>query len=242
MFTAIYVACLLAACAIATPVHHKARGFSGYSQDSAQSARNHDSQASIGPFGGHMSDFNSASSAVSHNSGSNVIGGGLGGSGLGIGNAGGVSVSNSMSYSNHVSASNSLNAGSIGNIGRGVGMIGGAGFGINQQSSFSASSAISNFQTVNSMIGQMQSMLQAGSMSQTVAQQSMQQLAQSLQIVMTQARSCNACFSGQGSQFASVATNSLSFGHLGHTFQSFFQQASTSTASSSSFSNMLSPN
>ncbi|KAI9623755.1 hypothetical protein H4Q26_014485 [Puccinia striiformis f. sp. tritici PST-130] len=159
MFTA-YVACLLAACAIATPVQWH------------QSARNHDSQASIGPFGGHMSDFNSASSAVSHNSGSNVIGG--------------VSVAvvsalvtpgrecfQQHELFKHVSASNSLNAGSIGN-GRGVGMIGGAGFGINQQSSFSASSAISNFQTVNSMIGQMQSMLQAGSMSQTVAQQSMQ--------------------------------------------------------------------
>ncbi|KAI9630649.1 hypothetical protein KEM48_013807 [Puccinia striiformis f. sp. tritici PST-130] len=115
------------------------------------------------------------------------------------------------------------------------------------------------------MIGQMQSMLLAGSMSQTVAQQSMQQLAQSIQIAMTQATSCITCFSGQGSQFASVASSTFNqftsfmsqmqgafngnmgpilipFGSLGNTFQSFFQQASSFTSSSSSFSSMLSPN
>ncbi|KAH9470531.1 hypothetical protein MJO29_004718 [Puccinia striiformis f. sp. tritici] len=269
MFTTIYVASLLAAVAFASPVHHEARGFSSYSQDSAQSARNHDSQASMGPFGGHMSSSDSASSAVSHNSGSNMIGGGLDGfglgSGLGFGNAGGMSASNSMSSSSRMSASNSLNAGGIGGIGGGAGMIGGAGFGMNQQNSFSTSSAISSFQNVNSMLGQMQSMLMAGSMSQTVAQQSMYQLAQSLQVAMTQATGCMTCFSGQGSQFASVASSTFNqftsfmsqiqgvfggnlgpiltpFGSLGQTFQSFFEQASSSTSSSSSFSNMLSPN
>ncbi|KAI7959597.1 hypothetical protein MJO28_003388 [Puccinia striiformis f. sp. tritici] len=43
MFTTVYVACVLVAAAIASPVHHKAQGFSSYSQDSAQSAQNHDS-------------------------------------------------------------------------------------------------------------------------------------------------------------------------------------------------------
>ncbi|KNE98964.1 hypothetical protein PSTG_07808 [Puccinia striiformis f. sp. tritici PST-78] len=147
MFTTVYVASLLAAVAFASPVHHETRGFSSYSQDSAQSVRNHDSQASMGPFGGHMSSSDSASSAVSHNSGSNMSGGGLNGfglgSGLGFSNAGGMSASNSMSSSSRMSASNSLNAGGIGG---GAGMIGGAGFGMNQQNSFSASSAISSFQ------------------------------------------------------------------------------------------------
>ncbi|KAI7959596.1 hypothetical protein MJO28_003387 [Puccinia striiformis f. sp. tritici] len=119
---------------------------------------------------------------------------------------------------------------------------------------------------VNSLIGQLQSMLMAGSMSQTVAQQSMQQLAQSLQMAMTQATACTICFSGQGSQFASVASSTFNqftsfmsqmqgaldgnlgpivtpFGSLGQPFRTFFQQASkSSTFSSSSFSNMLSPN
>ncbi|POW05978.1 hypothetical protein PSHT_10561, partial [Puccinia striiformis] len=263
MFTTVYVARLLAAAAMASPVHHEPRGFSSYSQDSAQSTRNHDSQASIGPSGGPMSSSDSTSSAFSHNSGSNMIGGGPGGfglgSGLGFGNTGGMSASSSMSSANLMSASNSLNTGGMVEL-----VVVGAGFEMSQQSSFSASSAISSFQNVHSMIGQMQSMLLAGPMSQTVAQQSMQQLAQSLQIVMTQATSCITCFLGHGSQFASVASSMFnqftsfmsqmqgafdgnmvpiitSFGSLGNTFQSFFQQASSFTSSSSSFSNMLSP-
>ncbi|POW16574.1 hypothetical protein PSHT_06620 [Puccinia striiformis] len=272
MLTAIYVACVLAACAIASPVQsrelkfqtysHEARGFSSYSHDSAQSAENHASQASMDPISGQMSSSDSVSSAVSHNSGSNMIGGGLGGfglgsGGLGFGNAGGMSASSSMSSLNSMSALNSLSAGGIGDD---VGMIGGAGFGMNQQSSFSASSAISSFQNVNSMISGMQSMLVAGSMSRTVAQQSMQRLSQSLQIAMTQATGCISCFVGQGSQFASVASSTFnqvtSFmsqmqgafgGNSGpiftrQTFRSFFGQATRSTISSSTFSNMISPN
>ncbi|KAH9465896.1 hypothetical protein Pst134EA_013756 [Puccinia striiformis f. sp. tritici] len=189
MFPAVYVACLLVATAIASPVHHEARGFSSYSQDSAQSARNHGSQASVGPFGGSMSSHDDASSATSHNSGSTMIGGGVGGfgsgGGFGFANTGG---SNSMSSftANSMSAANSFSAGGIGG---GVG-----GFGMNQQNSFSASSAISNFQNVNSMMAQMQSTLMSGSMSSTVAYQSMLQLAQSFQIAMTQATACTSCF------------------------------------------------
>ncbi|KAH9454656.1 hypothetical protein Pst134EB_014722 [Puccinia striiformis f. sp. tritici] len=189
MFPAVYVACLLVATAIASPVHHEARGFSSYSQDSAQSARNHGSQASVGPFGGSMSSHDDASSATSHNSGSTMIGGGVGG----FGSAGGFRFadtggSNSMSSftANSMSAANSFSAGGIGG---GVG-----GFGMNQQNSFSASSAISNFQNVNSMMAQMQSTLMSGSMSSTVAYQSMLQLAQSFQIAMTQATACTSCF------------------------------------------------
>ncbi|KNE94286.1 hypothetical protein PSTG_12311 [Puccinia striiformis f. sp. tritici PST-78] len=211
MLSTVYVACLLAASAIAHPVHYEARGFSSYSQDSNQSARNHGSQASLGPFGGSMSSHDDASSATTHNSGSTMIGGGVGGfgtgGGFGFANAGGMSASNSMSSSNsnQMSASNGFSAGGIGG---GVGMIGG-GFGMNQQNSFSASSAISNFQNVNSMIGQMQSTLMSGSMSSTVAYQSMQQLAQSLQIAMTHATGCNACFAGHGFQFASAASSTF---------------------------------
>ncbi|KAI9604142.1 hypothetical protein H4Q26_003754 [Puccinia striiformis f. sp. tritici PST-130] len=257
MFPAVYVACLLVATAIASPVHHEARGFSSYSQDSAQSARNHGSQASVGPFGGSMSSHDDASSATSHNSGSTMIGGGVGG----FGSAGGFRFadtggSNSMSSftANSMSAANSFSAGGIGG---GVG-----GFGMNQQNSFSASSAISNFQNVNSMMAQMQSTLMSGSMSSTVAYQSMLQLAQSFQIAMTQATACTSCFAGQGSQFASVASSTFNqftrfisqmqgafgghictpFGQLGNTFQSFFQHASSFSTSSSSSSNDLSSN
>ncbi|KAH9454504.1 hypothetical protein Pst134EB_033482 [Puccinia striiformis f. sp. tritici] len=267
MFSTVYVACLLVVSVITHPVHHEARGFSSYSQDSAQSARNHGSQASVGPFGGSMSSYDDASSATSHNSGSTMIGGGIGGfdsgGGFGFGNTGGMSASTSMGSfnSNSMSASNGFSAGGIGG---GLGMIGGGGgFGMNQQSSFSTSSAISNFQNVNSMIGQMQSTLMAGSMSSTVAYQSMQQLAQSLQIAMTQATACASCFAGQGSQFASVASSTFNqftrfisqmqgafggqictpLGQLGNTFQSFFQHASSFTSSSSSsLTSMISPN
>ncbi|KAI9614188.1 hypothetical protein H4Q26_009329 [Puccinia striiformis f. sp. tritici PST-130] len=261
MLSTVYVACLLAASAIAHPVHYEARGFSSYSQDSNQSARNHGSQASLGPFGGSMSSHDDASSATTHNSGSTMIGGGVGGfgtgGGFGFANAGGMSASNSMSSSNsnQMSASNGFSAGGIGG---GVGMIGG-GFGMNQQNSFSASSAISNFQNVNSMIGQMQSTLMSGSMSSTVAYQSMQQLAQSLQIAMTHATGCNACFAGHGFQFASAASSTFNqftrfisqmqgalvakYALLGNTFQSFFQHASSFTSSSSSsLTSMISPN
>ncbi|POV98072.1 hypothetical protein PSHT_14227 [Puccinia striiformis] len=58
-------------------------------------------------------------------------------------------------------------------------------------------------------MGQMQSTLMSGSMSSTVAYQSMQRLAQSLQIAMTQATACTSCFAGQGSQFASVASTTF---------------------------------
>ncbi|KAI9603983.1 hypothetical protein H4Q26_003593 [Puccinia striiformis f. sp. tritici PST-130] len=103
MFSTVYVACLLVVSVITHPVHHEARGFSSYSQDSAQSARNHGSQASVGPFGGSMSSYDDASSATSHNSGSTMIGGGIGGfdsgGGFGFGNTGGMSASTSMAPS-----------------------------------------------------------------------------------------------------------------------------------------------
>ncbi|KNE87869.1 hypothetical protein PSTG_18740 [Puccinia striiformis f. sp. tritici PST-78] len=104
----------------------------------------------------------------------------------------------------------------------------------------------------------------SGLMSSTVAYQSMQRLAQSLQIAMTQATACTSCFAGQGSQFASVASTTFNqftrfisqmqgaFGgqictplaQLGNTFQSFFQHASSFStgSSSSSLSSMISPN
>ncbi|KNE88471.1 hypothetical protein PSTG_18127 [Puccinia striiformis f. sp. tritici PST-78] len=104
----------------------------------------------------------------------------------------------------------------------------------------------------------------SGSMSSTVAYQSMLQLAQSFQIAMTQATACTSCFAGQGSQFASVASSTFNqftrfisqmqgafggqictpFGQLGNTFQSFFQHASSfsTSSSSSSVSGMISPN
>ncbi|KNE87487.1 hypothetical protein PSTG_19128, partial [Puccinia striiformis f. sp. tritici PST-78] len=109
-----------------------------------------------------MSSYDDASSATSHNSGSTMIGGGVSGFGsggaFGFANSGG---SNSMS-------SFTANSMSAGGIGGGGGMISGVGgFGMNQQSSFSASSAISNFRNVNSMMGQMQSTLMSGLMSST---------------------------------------------------------------------------
>ncbi|KNE87994.1 hypothetical protein PSTG_18612 [Puccinia striiformis f. sp. tritici PST-78] len=58
-------------------------------------------------------------------------------------------------------------------------------------------------------MAQMQSTLMSGSMSSTVAYQSMLQLAQSFQIAMTQATACTSCFAGQGSQFASVASSTF---------------------------------
>ncbi|KAI9630650.1 hypothetical protein KEM48_013808 [Puccinia striiformis f. sp. tritici PST-130] len=116
MFTTVYVACLLVAATIASPVRHEARGF----PVTRRTAPSPPGIMTLKHRSAHSSQL-----------GSIMIGGGVGdfglGSGLGFGNAGGMSASSSMSSSNSMSASNTLNTGGIGGIGGGVGMIGGAG-------------------------------------------------------------------------------------------------------------------
>ncbi|WAR52197.1 hypothetical protein PtB15_1B636 [Puccinia triticina] len=260
MLSTVYVACLLAASAFATPASHAPRGFAQYSQDAASADRTRASQASSTPWGSSMSSSDTINSANSHNSGSaynSGLGNGLAfaggvdpvfGGGAGFGNLQGGGY-NALS-ANSANA-NSFQAGGIGGFGAG-----GSSFSSSQQSS-SVSSVSSSFQSLNGLIGGFQSQLAAGQLTRDVAFQRCQQLAQSFQAVLSQANNCGNCFSDPG-QFGSIASSTLSqftnfvsslqtsFGGnafsqiasplvgLTSSFQQFFQRTSASSAISTS--------
>ncbi|OAV98570.1 hypothetical protein PTTG_01799 [Puccinia triticina 1-1 BBBD Race 1] len=233
MFSTVYVACLLAVSALASPVQHHPRGFGlSYSNDAAQSSASHNSAATMSPLGGSFQSSDAQSASASHNSGSSFggvggggFGGGIGGGGfaggvggigggvggLGVGGTFGAGGSfNSMNVQSQAMSANTFNAGGIGmggigGIGGGIG--GGASMAISQQA-YSASSVISSFQSLTNMMSNMQASLIAGQMSQSMAMQQVSTLAQSFQMAMNQANTCVPCFIG--GQFGGVASSTMS--------------------------------
>ncbi|WAR56545.1 hypothetical protein PtB15_7B394 [Puccinia triticina] len=264
MLSTVYVACLLATAAFATPTTHAPRGFAQYSQDAASADRSHASQASSTPWSNSMSSSDTSNSVNSHNSGS-VYNGGLG-NGLAFGGdvdpgfGGAAGFGNFQGGGYNAMSANSANANSFQAGGYQAGGLGGFGaggssFSSSQQSS-SVSSVSSSFQSLNGLIGGFQSQLAAGQLTRDLAFQRCQQLAQSLQAVLSQATNCATCFNI--GQFGSIASSTLiqftnfvsslqtSFdgsafsriasplSGLTSSFQQFFQRTSASSAISTS--------
>ncbi|EFP78854.1 uncharacterized protein PGTG_04810 [Puccinia graminis f. sp. tritici CRL 75-36-700-3] len=183
---------------------------------------------SFGAGGAIDAGFNGASSF-----GAGGIGGSMGGgAGINSMNAGQFNSMNSNQF-NSMTA-NGMSNGFSGGIDPsmiGGGVSGGAMSTMTQQS-YSSSSVINMFQSLNSFMSQMQSNLIAGQMTQAIAMQRMQTFCRYFQMAMHQASFCSQCFSGN--QFGGIASNTMS------QFTTFLQQLH-STFGASNFGQLVAP-
>ncbi|POW11704.1 hypothetical protein PSHT_08346 [Puccinia striiformis] len=266
MFSTIYVVCLLASAAFASPVALEPRGFmqaSSYDQSGSKADAAHSASNQVTPFGMSSSVSDSASNSAFHNAGSQQsgmggmgIGGGVGGfnNGVGIGNGfangvGGGMQASSFNAANSASMSassmNAANGGLVGGIG-GLGMGGGL------------NSVMNSFQSASQQMQQTQSMIQSGQFGEAMASQQMHRSPPAC--ALTMANSCGAaCFGAGGGQFGSTAFSTISqftqllnmlqgsfgnqfgsmvspFANLGTGLSQFISQAQSSQYSASQFS------